>query len=535
MRRLSAVYTLLLVVIIACWPAMIVLDVLWTDGDARGNTHGYLIALISLLLIFLKRRELEELEIRPDLRALPLILLATFVWLVLWRAGLQDLHLLLIPLIAAAVLYAALGAPTLKLLAFPLAFLVFALPTWEVLTVPLQQLTVKSQAVLIWITHLPAQVDADFVRLQAGTFEIEPGCGGLHFLVVGLAVAALYGELAKDSLRARALWLALMAVLAVISNWIRVFAIIVAGYFSDMQHYLVTVDHYRFGWILFGLVTLSFLFLTSRIPVARGASQRAVDLDETVTALPRFKPVTPAAATRAFIASTLCALVIPSFAYAMDSMRDDTALAHSLDFPKASAPWHGPEPAPVGNWRPHFEGASVAESRAYRSEDGGAVELFGAVYLRQRQNAELVGFANSLFAGEGALRVVNESVIGSGDSIWRETTLIDESGAQSLVLWRYRIGERFFVQPLASQLYYGMTAITHPPSSAVIAMRTACVKNCDSARSRLEAFASTNCSSRACGDIVNRGAIIRRAQTNAPLLNHGALEAQSALPQVHAP
>jgi EpsI family protein len=535
LKRLFAVYTLLLVVVMACWPAMIVLDVLWTNTDARGNTHGYLVALISLLAIYYKRNELADAELRPTLRALPLILLSTFVWLVLWRAGLQDLHLLLIPVIAAAVIYVAFGAPILRILAFPLIFLLFALPFWEVLTAPLQWFTVKAQTAFIWLTHLPAVVDGNFVRLEAGSFEIEPGCSGLHFFVVGLAVAALYGEIAKDSLRARGLWLALMGVLAIASNWIRVFAIIIAGYFSDMQHYLVTVDHYRFGWILFAAVTLAFLFLTSRFPVKRKAVKRETDLDATVTALPRLVLTSQATAARAYLAATLSVLAIPSFAYAMDSSHDDASLAQSIDFPFARAPWSGPELAKNSTWRPYFEGASVSGSRAYRSEDGGTVELFGAVYRRQKQNAELVGFANSLFGGAGAPRVVNESVIGRGDSIWRETTLIDRNGKRSLVLWHYRIGERIFVQPFASQLYYGLSAITRPPVSALVALRTECVKNCDVARLRLESFATTNCSAPACGDIVNRGATSRRSQTNAPLANRGAQEAHSALPQVHAP
>ena len=536
LKRLFAVYSLLLVVVIACWPAMIVLDVLWTNTEARGNTHGYLIALISLIAIYYKRNELADADVRPKLGALPLVLFSTFVWLVLWRAGLQDLHLLLIPVIAAAVIFVALGAPTLKLLAFPLLFLLFALPFWEVLTVPLQQLTVMAQAALIGLTRLPAIVDGNFVRLEAGSFEIEPGCSGLHFFVVGLAVAALYGEIAKDSLRVRGLWLALMGVLAIVSNWIRVFAIIVAGYFSDMQHYLVTVDHYRFGWILFGAVVLVFLFLTTRVPSnRRTAVEREVDLDATVTALPRLVLTSRAAAARAYLAATLSVLALPAFAYAMDSSHDDASLAHSIDFPFARAPWSGPELAKNSTWRPYFEGASASESRAYRSEDGGTVELFGAVYARQKQNAELVGFANSLFGGEDAPRVVNESVIGRGASIWRETTLIDKNGERSLVFWHYRIGERIFVQPFASQLYYGIAAITRPPVSALVALRTACVKNCDVARSRLESFVITNCSSPACSDIVNRGATSRDSLTNAPLANRGAQEAHSALPQVDAP
>jgi hypothetical protein len=35
------------------------------------------------------------------------------------------------------------------------------------------------------------------------------------------------------------------------ANWLRVFSLIVIGYASDMQNYLVRVDHLTYGWILF--------------------------------------------------------------------------------------------------------------------------------------------------------------------------------------------------------------------------------------------------------------------------------------------
>src|SRR5690606_25050605 len=90
-----------------------------------------------------------------------------------------------------------------------------------------------------------------------GTIEIESGCSGLHYFVVGLALAVLYGEANRLSWRGRLRVAALGAGLAMLANWARIYVIVVLGHGTKMQHYLVAVDHYWFGWGLFaGCVAL---------------------------------------------------------------------------------------------------------------------------------------------------------------------------------------------------------------------------------------------------------------------------------------
>ena len=66
-------------------------------------------------------------------------------------------------------------------------------------------------------------------HIRSGVFHVEDGCAGLHYFIVAATIAVLYGELRGDG-SARALWLFVLAIaLALASNWLRVFIIIVAG------------------------------------------------------------------------------------------------------------------------------------------------------------------------------------------------------------------------------------------------------------------------------------------------------------------
>jgi len=77
---------------------------------------------------------------------------------------------------------------------------------------------------------VPAQIRGDLVILPGvGVIEIASGCSGVNFFTVGLAVAALLGELEQASLRRRALLVTAMGALAVFANWLRVLIIVDAG------------------------------------------------------------------------------------------------------------------------------------------------------------------------------------------------------------------------------------------------------------------------------------------------------------------
>src|SRR4029077_4676824 len=101
-------------------------------------------------------------------------------------------------------------------------------------------------------------------------FEVTLACSGVVFLVQGLAVAVLLGELEQASLGRRVRLVASMVAVALIANWIRVLALVQIGYSTDMRHVLVSRDHLEFGWALFVLVLVAFVWLATRGALPEG-------------------------------------------------------------------------------------------------------------------------------------------------------------------------------------------------------------------------------------------------------------------------
>jgi len=479
--RMAVVAGLLLATVLIYWPSCRALAGFWSDTKNRTYTHGYLVLLISLWLMVRERRRLEALRLHPATLGLPLLLLLSAVWLVFWRAAVQDLHLLLLPLLLLAAIGAVLGWAAVRLLLFPIGFLYFAMPIWGDLAGILQYASVKVIGVLIWLTGLPAYLQGDLVHVPAGTLEVAQGCSGLHFLIVGLAMAALYGEITRGAIRQRLIWIGLMGVLALVANWARIFVIVVAAYATDMRSFLVTVDHYWFGWFVFAACFAAFLWMAERLAPASTPAVVARTA-ELAFAGPAARP-SPHSRRSVFI-TLACLGLLPLLAYGTDVARGQPTRGIEIDWPTARGEWNGPQRVRSSRWTPEFQNATTISRRRYLDASGETVELFVVAYRTQDQHAKLLGYGNSLLGSE-APRLLDQRTVVGATGTWRQMTLVDSTGGESLLWSRYRIGDRSFVWSRASQLWYGIASLTTQPVSSLVAIRSACQPGCPAAAARL--------------------------------------------------
>src|SRR5262249_59217390 len=111
---------------------------------------------------------------------------------------------------------------------------------------------------------IPASVSGSVVSLPGDmSIVIVRGCSGLGFLVEGIAVAGLLGELEGASVRRRLALVAAIVPVALATNWVRVLTLIEVGYASGMRHVLVTRHHLLFGYVLFVAVLAGFLWIAT--------------------------------------------------------------------------------------------------------------------------------------------------------------------------------------------------------------------------------------------------------------------------------
>jgi exosortase len=233
--------------VVFLWPTWESLAGFWFGVNRYA--HGPLIVGVFVYLLIHSRDRLQSSLPEPFLAALLPLGFLLCVWLVAVLASVQAIHQIMLPVILWTTFLVLLGWPIAKRLILPTAYLYLAIPVWESGNFILQWLTVKAVSVGLSVLSVPFLVDGNTISLPAGTFSVDDRCSGLHYLTVAIAISVLYALLWLKSNRNRVLLIALAILLALVTNWIRVFSVVYAGYLTDMQHYLRSLL-FRMGALL---------------------------------------------------------------------------------------------------------------------------------------------------------------------------------------------------------------------------------------------------------------------------------------------
>ncbi|MET0660807.1 MAG: exosortase A [Steroidobacteraceae bacterium] len=445
----------------------------WSDTDSHTYTHGVLIVVISLALLIWRRAELRSAPITTNGWAVILIAVCAFSWLVGLRAPIQIIHQLALPLILWSAVWSLLGWPIARLCLFPLAYIYFAIPIWDHGNDVLQSMSVLAVRGLLRATSIPAYFEGELIEIPAGTFHIEDGCSGLHFFIVALALASLYGEVNRCSGVQRLKLLVLATVCALVRTWLRVYLIIVAGHLSQMQHSLVRVDHYYFGWAVFAVAMVCFFVVAARwLP---DVTARNDDMPPTVARVRSSGDI----GLRTIIVMVLCAA--PAW-YGI--ARGFAVPELAVNEPASVADWSGPYAIaePDGRY-----GLADARIQVRYAQADRSIELTIAGFREQAVGKKISGYgAQPLGQGETVLSRT-EHTTASGAQ-FAESEIQGATDSTMLSWVRYEVGTQRFVSPAVAQLAFGVRSLAGTPPLRVVELRTLCTPDCGASRNALERF-----------------------------------------------
>jgi exosortase len=271
------IWGLVAIVLIACWPISDALWHYWADDHLIGGRGAFVTAL-GFFLLYRARGRIAAARVRRMPWVLSLLVACSIATVIFWKAGMREWAPLMLPTLILVGALSTFGIDVTRLIAVPIGFLYFALPAWDdLLGPPLQALTLWVVKWVAPVIGVPASVSGSLISLPGDmTFVVAQGCSGVGFLVEGLTVAALLGELEQAPLRRRVVLLASMIPVALVANWFRVLVIVQVGYSTGMRHVLVTRHHLLFGYAIFVLVLILFLWVAtwrtspSRLQLDRG-------------------------------------------------------------------------------------------------------------------------------------------------------------------------------------------------------------------------------------------------------------------------
>ena len=253
----------------------------WASDD--NYSHGFLILPIALFLTWERRHKLAALPYRPHLLGLGIVCFSVCV-LVAGVLG-ADLFLTRISLIgvtAVSVVH-VLGWSHLRVLAFPIGFLLLMIPLpaiiFNQIAFPLQLLASRAGEVTLEAARIPVLREGNVIVLAHTTLEVAEACSGIRSLISLLTLGVIFGYFIDHRPGVRLAIAASTIPIAVLANGFRVAGTGIAAHYygpAAAQGFFHTFS----GWLVFVLALAmllvvqrlmqKFLPLTAR-PVATGA------------------------------------------------------------------------------------------------------------------------------------------------------------------------------------------------------------------------------------------------------------------------
>jgi exosortase A len=330
--------------------------------------HGFLVIPIVLYLLWRNRAASDALVPRPFVPALAAIVAAGAVWFVASRLRVNSVAQFAVIAMVPLAVWATLGTAALRLLAFPLAFLFFAVPIGEFLMPMLVDRTADFTIAALRLTGVPVFREGNFFTIPTGRWSVVEACSGLRYLIASFMVGCLFAYLSYRTARRRALFVACAIVVPIVANWIRAYMIVMLGHLSG-NRLAVGADHLIYGWVFFGIVMALLFFIGARwredlvpAPARAPAPHKAVREGPPLS--------------RALVITLALVALIPLLALAVPNQA--APASRPVPAVAGSGGWNA-APASFSQWRPDVEGFTSFLQQTFE-KDGTAVGLVIAYF-----------------------------------------------------------------------------------------------------------------------------------------------------------
>lgn len=239
--------------LIAYIPTFIWMVDRWSVADTY-YSHGFLVPLISLFIVWTKRDKLFELKLSPSGWGWLFfgVGMSVHVLSALWRVYFTSGFSLLAVIVGLVLLF--LGKRHLRILAFPIGFLVFMLPLPLVaitnLSFRLKIIAANISTFVVNQIGIPAIREGSIIKTKHSVLVVEDPCSGIRSLIALVALGVLMAYFSKISKPKKILLLLSSVPIAVGTNVIRITALTLVSEIYGSK-YASGVFHDTMGILVF--------------------------------------------------------------------------------------------------------------------------------------------------------------------------------------------------------------------------------------------------------------------------------------------
>ncbi|RJG07047.1 exosortase A [Noviherbaspirillum cavernae] len=457
---------------------------IWNSSETFA--HGYIILPISLWLIWKRRDELSTRQPAPCWPAFLLLAACGFGWLLAELGDVQVVRqyalVAMVPIAALAIL----GPRMAWSMAFPLLFLLLAVPFGEIFIEPLIAFTADFTVAALQLTGIPVLREGSNFTIPSGSWSVVEACSGVRYLISSFTLGCIYAYLSYRSPLRRAMFILVSIAVPIIANGLRAYMIVMIGHVSGMQ-LAVGVDHLIYGWLFFGLVMFLMFWIGSFWREAeeqpRAAEQGRPQARDVSVSRRRIL----AAATGVVV----CVAIWPLYALYIERA---VANPSPIEFGDFKAQWS--EAVAFTDWKPRYF-PPKAELYRFFERDAQKVGVSIMYYRNQMRGEGLISSTNRLVADKDPhWRRVNTSarseIISQQMLALREARIQGPSGPLLVWYW-YWIDGRFTTNDYLGKLLQAKEKfLMRGDDGAAMMVFAPYADNPDEARAALRDFLGAN-------------------------------------------
>ncbi len=232
--------------------------------SSKGDfSHGWIMPLISLWIVWSKRDELIQAQSHRSLMGLTLLISSLLLHWAALRSQQPRVSLIALVGVIWSIPFYLYGSSVAKSILFPCGYLLLCFTSYLMVSLafPLRLLSSAASALVLNGLGISAIRNGTAIYSAAGggfNFDVADPCSGLRSLVVMTALAAPFAYFTQKTILKRWLLFALSIPLAMFANMVRIVTVaLVAQGFG--QERAMTLYHDYSGYILFTVAILSLI------------------------------------------------------------------------------------------------------------------------------------------------------------------------------------------------------------------------------------------------------------------------------------
>jgi exosortase len=231
------------------------------------NSHGFLVPLIAGYFVWQRKDRLEAAAIAHSMWGGFLLFTALVVYALSYTGGLAFPSRVALVMSLFGLLWCSLGCEFIRILAFPVLFLLFMIPVpyslLGTVSLPLQLMATKVSANLIQVCSIPVYREGNMLYFVGTQLEVAEACSGIRSIMSLTMLAFVFAAMLKSGWKKKALLVLSAIPIAMLANIMRISGTgMLAHFFGDkvargFLHEFSGIAIFIFGFaVLLGIFTL---------------------------------------------------------------------------------------------------------------------------------------------------------------------------------------------------------------------------------------------------------------------------------------